>query len=255
MRILSQLYGIWKRLPDSDDYTKKICEQLGYPPEKVSKRAGIALKNLLHHYSYFRVSTIDTFFQSVLRNLARELELTANLRVELNDTQVEEQAVDSLIDDLKTTDQLLQWILKYVMDNIDDDHSWNVIGSIKHFGNTIFKDFYKQHSEALAEKLTEKGFFEHYTQQLHAQMKMALECLEQVGNCFSQAMEAEGLCATDIKNGKYIVNFFERLKNGIIDDSIVTKTVKDYSQNAECWCKKGTEGTLMPVVVGMMSSP
>ena len=193
MRILSQLYGIWKRLPDSDDYTKKICEQLGYPPEKVSKRAGIALKNLLHHYSYFRVSTIDTFFQSVLRNLARELELTANLRVELNDTQVEEQAVDSLIDDLKTTDQLLQWILKYVMDNIDDDHSWNVIGSIKHFGNTIFKDFYKQHSEALAEKLTEKGFFEHYTQQLHAQMKMALECLEQVGNCFSQAMEAEGI--------------------------------------------------------------
>lgn len=248
MRILSQLYGIWKRLPDSDDYTKKICEQLDYPPEKVSKLAGIALKNLLHHYSYFRVSTIDTFFQSVLRNLARELELTANLRVELNDTQVEEQAVDSLIDDLKTTDQLLQWILKYVMDNIDDDHSWNVIGSIKHFGNTIFKDFYKQHSEVLAEKLTEKGFFEHYTQQLHAQMKMALECLEQVGNCFSQAMEAEGLCATDIKNGKNIVNFFERLKNGIIDDSIVTKTVKDYSQNAECWCKKGTEGTLMPVV-------
>ena len=45
-----------------------------------------------------------------------------------------------------------------------------------------------------------------------------------------------------------LVNFFERLKNGIIDDSIVTKTVKDYSQNAECWCKKGTEGTLMPVV-------
>lgn len=248
MRILSQLYGIWQRLPDSDDYTKKICELVGYPPEMVSKQAGMALKNLLHHYSYFRVSTIDTFFQSVLRNLARELELTANLRVELNDTQVEEQAVDTLIDDLQTTDQLLQWILKYVMDNIDDDRSWNVIGSIKHFGTTIFKDFYKKHSEALAKKLAEKGFFEHYTQQLHAQMEMALERMAQIGNDFCQTMEEESISAIDLKNGKNIVNFFERLKNGIIDDSIVNKTINACSEDAQNWCKKGSEEELLHVV-------
>ena len=45
--------------------------------------------------------TIDTFFQSVLRNLARELDLTANLRIELNDYQIEQHAVDELIEVLK----------------------------------------------------------------------------------------------------------------------------------------------------------
>ena len=101
MRILSQLYGIWKHLPDSANYMKVICEKTGKPEDVVSQRAGIALSLLLHNYNYFRVETIDTFFQGVLRNLARELDLTANLRIGLNDYQVEELAVDQIIGDLK----------------------------------------------------------------------------------------------------------------------------------------------------------
>ena len=89
-RILSQLYGIWKQLPDSDRYLKAIEEKTGLSPETISERAGQGLANLLHNYNYFRVETIDTFFQSVLRNMARELDLTTNLRIGLNDVQVEE---------------------------------------------------------------------------------------------------------------------------------------------------------------------
>ena len=113
MRILSQLYGIWKQLPESDKYLQNIQEKTGLAPNVISERAGLALNNLTHNYNYFRVETIDTFFQSVLRNMARELDLTTNLRIGLNDYQVEELAVDQLIEDLTTTDVMLQWILKY----------------------------------------------------------------------------------------------------------------------------------------------
>ena len=71
MRILSQLYGIWKRLPDSAKYIEVICQKTGQSEGFVRERAGIALSNLLHNYNYFRVETIDTFFQGVLRTLAR----------------------------------------------------------------------------------------------------------------------------------------------------------------------------------------
>ena len=93
--------------------------------------------------------TIDTFFQNVLRNLARELDLTANLRIELNDYQIEQQAVDELIEGLEDTDRLLFWIMDYIKENIDDDKSRNVIGQIKKFGENIFKDYYKAHSDKL----------------------------------------------------------------------------------------------------------
>lgn len=77
--------------------------------------------NIVHNYSYFRIETIDSFFRSVLRNLARELDLTANLRIELNDRQIESIAVDEMIDELGEKDELLKWILGYIKENIDDD--------------------------------------------------------------------------------------------------------------------------------------
>ena len=106
MRILSQLYGIWRELPDSKSYQEKVSEAFKdeLSPQQIAERAGQALHLLLHNYSYFHVETIDSFFQSVMRNLARELNLTANLRVGLNDVQMEEAAVDQLIDSLSATD-------------------------------------------------------------------------------------------------------------------------------------------------------
>ena len=197
MRILSQLYGIWKQLPESDNYLRRIAEQTGFEPKVICERAGIGLTNLLNNYNYFRVETIDTFFQSVLRNMARELDLTNNLRIGLNDNQVEEMAVDQLIADLSTTDMVLQWILKYIMDNISDDKSWNIISQIKRFGRTIFKDEYKRVSRQLEQKMNEKGFFEQYTTQLREIRQAAQERMKEIGESFFDTLEGEGLTTDD----------------------------------------------------------
>ena len=133
MRILTQLYGISHHCNDGEtqDYIDIITQETGHNAEFVRQRAAIALDNLLHNYSYFRVETIDSFFQSVLRNLARELDLTANLRIELNDTQIEQQAVGNLIESLDTNSQELTWILDYINENIEEDKSWNIIWKIE----------------------------------------------------------------------------------------------------------------------------
>lgn len=87
-RILSQLYGIWINDKSSKAYLEKITEELGMPKEQIRMAAGKALHLMIHDYSRFRVETIDSFFQSVMRNLARELELGANLTIELNNMEV-----------------------------------------------------------------------------------------------------------------------------------------------------------------------
>jgi ATP-dependent exoDNAse (exonuclease V) beta subunit len=239
MRILSQLYGIWKQLPDSANYMRVICEKTGQSEAFVSERAGIALRNLLHNYNYFRVETIDTFFQAVLRNLARELDLTANLRIELNDTQVEELAVDHLIEDLHTTDVILQWLLKYIMENISDDKSWNVIGQIKNFGKTIFRDHYKNVSNILREKMEEPGFFDRYTTQLRELRQTAMDRMKQLADEFFKIIRSEGLAIDDFSYGKAgICGFFLKLQEGNFDESVVGKRVTDSLGEPEKWCKK-----------------
>ena len=239
MRILSQLYGIWKQLPDSDKYLKKVQEKTGLDAEVISQRAGIGLSNLLNNYNYFRVETIDTFFQSILRNMARELDLTTNLRIGLNDYQVEELAVDQLIADLSTTDAMLQWILQYIMDNISDDKSWNVIGQIKQFGRHIFSDAYKDVGRSLEEKLAEPGFFDQYSTHLRELRQSAEERMKQFADAFFDILDDEGLTVDDFLYGKAGVSgFFIKLRQGQFDENIagvrVTKSVGD----PEKWYKK-----------------
>ena len=239
MRILSQLYGIWKQLPDSSDYLEAIRQKTGFEPRLISERAGIALANLLHNYNYFRVETIDTFFQSVLRNMARELDLTTNLRIGLNDTQVEELAVDQLIADLSTTDVMLQWILKYIMENISEDKAWNIISQIKDFGHTIFRDDYKAVSRQLEQKMQEEGFFEDYTRRLRELRQMAVEHMKEVAASFFDALEGEGLTIDDLANkSRGIAGFFLKLQKGIFDPSIENASVANCLGNSEKWCAK-----------------
>ena len=239
MRILSQLYGIWKQLPESDKYLQNIQEKTGLAPNVISERAGLALNNLTHNYNYFRVETIDTFFQSVLRNMARELDLTTNLRIGLNDYQVEELAVDQLIEDLTTTDVMLQWILKYIMENISDDKSWNVIAQIKKFGQNIFKDYYKEVSITLEQKMGEAGFFENYTTCLRDLRKAAEEYMKEIGESFFDTLEGESLNVDDLSSKQRgIASFFNKLRKGTFDPSIITTTVANHLENIEKWCPK-----------------
>ena len=74
LRILSQLYGIANSLSESNGYLEQIQQALPHlSVPQIRQHAAEALNLLIHNYNYFRVETIDTFFQSVLRNLAREL--------------------------------------------------------------------------------------------------------------------------------------------------------------------------------------
>jgi putative uvrD/REP helicase domain protein len=158
-RILSQLYGIAHSLPDSEAYYEQVRMKTGFSEQTIRENAAKALSLLTHHYNEFRVQTIDAFFQSVLRNLARELNLTANLRVDLNDEQVEAQAVDELINSLEEGEEVLNWIRDYIDKNIEDDKGWNVISQIKDFGKNIFKDFYKDHKTELDNRFSDESFF------------------------------------------------------------------------------------------------
>ena len=80
MRILSQLYGIAHQLSSSQPYLKKIKEETTLSDAQIRENAALALRLLIHNYSYFRVETIDAFFQTVLRNLAKEKPSTCSLK-------------------------------------------------------------------------------------------------------------------------------------------------------------------------------
>ncbi len=240
-RIVSQLYGIAHHLPESIEYLKQIKQSLPHLSERqIEKNAAIALQLLLHNYHYFRVETIDTFFQSVLRNLARELDLAANLRIGLNDLQVEQQAVDELIESLSGTDRLLFWIMDYIKENIAEDKGWNVIGQIKKFGEHIFKDYYKDNAEKINECLERKGFFKDFSDKMRIVSRKAKDYLTEEANKFFEALQENGYSAEDLAGKQRgIWSYFNKLKNGKFDDEdLINETFAKCYDSPEAWVKK-----------------
>lgn len=241
LRILGQLYGIAHHLPESDQYLNQIHEALPHLSEsQIRKNAEAALRLLIHNYNYFHVQTIDTFFQSVLRNLARELDLTANLRIGLNDYQVEQQAVDELIENLEDTDKLLFWIMEYIKENIADDKGWNVIGQIKSFGEHIFRDYYKENANKLSERMDEDGFFEGFKEKMKNIKKKAKEQFDEIAASFFDALEEGGYSADDL-SGKTrgIWSYFNKIKNGkYSDDDLLNLTFTKCMESPDNWVKK-----------------
>ena len=236
-RILSQLYGIAHSLPDSEAYYEQVRMKTGFSEQTIRENAAKALSLLTHHYNEFRVQTIDAFFQSVLRNLARELNLTANLRVDLNDEQVEAQAVDELINSLEEGEEVLNWIRDYIDKNIEDDKGWNVISQIKDFGKNIFKDFYKDHKTELDNRFSNKSFFNGFITDLRKRRTRILNRLNEHAKQMYQKIRDANLDNPNLFNrgANGLLSHIIKLTKGTPSNDDTPKYVQSCIDSADKW--------------------
>lgn len=214
MRILSQLYGISRGLKSSEGYKEEILKRTQLTEDEVVERCKTVLHELLHNYNYFRVETIDSFFQSVLKNLARELDMTPNLRVDIADGGVKDLAVDKLLENIDSDAQLKKQVLKFINDAINDDKSWNVIRRIKDFAANIFSDQYKDESENLTKSIANIGKYE--------------ERLRKIISDFETAMLnfADNYDNSNNKGNKYVDSYYKKLREKkFLSDKLLTQSV------------------------------
>lgn len=102
-RILKQLDSL-TRLPKPGqkdaEYASKLMEEFGCSREELQMAAKLSLRRILNDYSSFNISTIDSFFQSVLRSFAHEIERQGDFRLELDGKTALMQSISLLFDEL-----------------------------------------------------------------------------------------------------------------------------------------------------------
>lgn len=238
-RILSQLYGIYIGDKESVSYLRRIEEETGKSEQDIRQTTKMALGYILHDYSRFRVETIDSFFQSVMRNLARELELSPNLKIELNNAEVLSDAVDSMIERLTPSSSVLAWLLSYIDERIADDKRWNVSEEVKNFGKNIFNEEYVERGEGLRKKLQMPDAVKRFRSQLK---EIEAEILSQMKNFytrFEDELRTHSLTAEELIRGENgIAGYFRKLNNGNLSDDIRNTIVEKCLNNPENWCSK-----------------
>lgn len=155
-RIIKSLYNL---ATGSDDRNSKIyreeligsgCVKDG---EELQKRSMEILYTLLHDYTNFNVSTIDTFFQKTMRAFVRDIGMQGGYNVELNSEEVANEAIDrmylSLSDDADD-DTLKKWLLDFDISQIEDNGKWNSAEwKIRVLSKELFKEAYKRWRDSL----------------------------------------------------------------------------------------------------------
>jgi len=238
-RVLGGLYDLMSIDIASEPYEmlKTLCEELAFKPEKVQQQAKKAMSFILHDFGRFHIETIDGFFQSVLRNLARELGLGAWLNIEIDNYKVLSDAVETMIDKSSKDPVLFDWMTDYMEEMVEEGKSWKIENKLKEFGKTIFKEYFKEEENVLDIKLRDKEFLKRYKKQLKELENNAIKQMEEPADEYFSILESHGLTIEDISGKKSgVSSFFLKIKRGEFDPSISEGTrVKECMSDPEKW--------------------
>ncbi|MDO4211408.1 MAG: UvrD-helicase domain-containing protein [Bacteroidales bacterium] len=150
-RILQYLYSIAFDNDPEDGFFKEVRKNV---PERITdnmlrSKARRELFSIIHDYDHFHVTTIDSFFQSLLSALAHELNLSASFKAEVSDKEVLAKAVDRLLENLKEGSDELNWITEFIKERMNEDKDWNIADELKHLASQITKEGYMLNSHLL----------------------------------------------------------------------------------------------------------
>ena len=125
------------------EYLSGLLVATGKNEEWIRIEAKEILNSILHDFSRFSVSTIDSFFQKVLRSFTREIGIHSGYNVELDHTVILSNAIDEMIESASEDKQLRDWLLSYMRSNIEDEKSWNLKKGITGLSEELFKEKFK----------------------------------------------------------------------------------------------------------------
>jgi ATP-dependent exoDNAse (exonuclease V) beta subunit len=169
-RILKELH-LLSIDPDRSPYTDRLTAELRIDRQLVQRRAQRGLHAVLQDYTRFAVLTIDSFFQQVVQSFAREVGLSAQFTISLEQEEIIRQAVDDIffaLNHRQTTEELSTWIQDFALDNISRQESWSPRDKIQEFSNALFTERLQQLLDAMRPLLTDKDLLRRYRQALEA---------------------------------------------------------------------------------------
>ena len=214
-RILEELF-----LLSTDKESKhkaKLKEKFQLSDTEVQAKAKELLIEIVHDYSSFFISTIDSFFQRVIRAFAREIGVNGGYSLELNNDQILEQSVDNMFFELDEAEnqQLLEWMTRYAEELIDDSKSWNFKRSLLKLGKEIFKESYQDKATETSEKLHDKEFLKAYRRSLLTVIAKFESETKKIAHDALEILETYGLETTDFSgSSRSSMKILERIEDG-----------------------------------------
>lgn len=168
-RILGELYRLATDTEHSPYLNTFLADKsLGMDSQGLQQAAQVLIVGVLQDYSAFAVSTIDGFFQQVVRRFARELGLNAIYDLTLDSDEVVEMAIDSLMQRVRQTPkgQVSAWLTDFALKNMSDDRNWNPKKEIVAFSKQLMQEQLREQLPLVQRFFADKELLQAYRDRL-----------------------------------------------------------------------------------------
>lgn len=215
-RIVDKLADLASDKPEEEiDFMQDFMRDFGESRENIRQISGLALSELLNNYTDFQVSTIDSFFQSILRTFAYESDLRENYQIEIDDEYITGIGVNTTLSSLRESgnkNAVRHWAAKIMNRNLREGKRWNILqrdGSAKSailkFAEEVNKERFKQIRFELESYFKENPDFEQQSEVISREFRRIAE--EKADTVRSKAIEIQKFLSRNALDG-YIVRYF-----------------------------------------------
>lgn len=230
-----------KRSPYADGF----IADFGTDEPTLQAHAEMALRDLLHNFTWFNVSTIDSFFQRVLNTFTRELELTPTHGVELDDRYVLGVATAKLLasinsdrpaadpaDDARRK-RLEKWLRQYMLYQLNEGNSFNLLSQTSQLNTSLvgymslfFNEQYKLHRAEIDGYLADPSRLEDFYRRITDPDTLGPATEELQRRCIAMKAKGNGLI-----NRFLVVNIDKFIDSGV--KASLTATWHEAIENPE----------------------
>jgi len=122
------------------DLLPPLMDSTKLTEDEIQRKAGEALRLILHDYSDFAIGTIDSFSHRIIRTFAHDFGLPVNFNVEVDSEELLTTAVDLLIDKVGADTGLTNLLVRFIENRMDDEQDWNIDRILLNFARILLDE-------------------------------------------------------------------------------------------------------------------
>lgn len=201
-RIIQFMAAIAKDHKGESPMLQKLKDQTGYSTAALVKNAQKTLHLILHDYSNFNVSTIDSFFQRIVRSFTKELDLPYGFDISLEQDESIEKGIEILLFKAGEDPKLLDKIRHFVEAQIKQDQNWKPENALTGLGKELFSHQFPDH-------LPEDDLLQKEVAYFRQQCRQFYDAVTSLSNQALQILDEKGLKDKDFNRQNNLYRFLK----------------------------------------------
>lgn len=125
---------------ENSDYWSYFKNKFNLDKQALQSYAQGILDAIMESYDDFSVSTIDSFFQRVLRIFTRELNIEGGQEIEMDQNAVLEASLKRFLDELNEQSEHINWVEIILKNNEEQNKGHSIEKELLRLGNLLFQE-------------------------------------------------------------------------------------------------------------------